>query len=155
MTKPDIDLIRGEFYATDVHRAYDWMRENGLDLATDVAKSLKPRLTEALAVSILEENTSVENMRRNLSFYLDDWEDWRLDRIARTEGNNAASAGAELSYQESDVVSGKEWWNPDPQAEPCILNNGVIVKLGGTFPSGDKNPAAHPNCESSILPVLI
>jgi cytochrome P450 family 142 subfamily A polypeptide 1 len=28
MTKPDIDLVRGDFYANDVHRAYDWLREN-------------------------------------------------------------------------------------------------------------------------------
>jgi cytochrome P450 family 142 subfamily A polypeptide 1 len=28
MTQPDIDLVRGDFYANDVHRVYDWMREN-------------------------------------------------------------------------------------------------------------------------------
>jgi cytochrome P450 family 142 subfamily A polypeptide 1 len=26
--KPNIDLIKGEFYAADVHRAYKWMRDN-------------------------------------------------------------------------------------------------------------------------------
>ena len=25
---PEIDLMRGDFYANDVHASYDWMREN-------------------------------------------------------------------------------------------------------------------------------
>lgn len=132
----------------------EWMRENGLDLAGDVADSLKPQLREALAQTIIDRDVSVANMKRALTAELQDWETWRLDRLARTEGNFAMSAGAEEAYIASDVVDRKEWFNPDPQAPPCILNNGEVRKLGDTFSSGHKRPPAHPNCESSILPVL-
>jgi len=124
----------------------EWLRDNGLNLAKGVADSMKPQLREALAQTIIDGDVSVANMKRALRESLTDWEGWRLERIARTEGNEAMSAGTLESFKASEVVEKKEWFNPDPQAEPCILNNGQVVKLGEFFRSGHSRSPAHPNC---------
>jgi hypothetical protein len=35
----------------------------------------------------------------------------------------------------------------------CAENDGVIVSLGDSFPSGDAEPPAHPNCVCDVAPV--
>lgn len=131
-----------------------WLREHGLDLATSMSNSLKPQLQEALAQAIVDQNTSVANMVKELRKTLTDFETWRLERIARTEGNAASSNGALESYKQSGVVKSKEWYNPDPQHEYCIAESGRVVPLDETFSGGLEGPPAHPNCQSSVLPVL-
>jgi hypothetical protein len=46
-----------------------------------------------------------------------------------------------------------QWYGIDP-CPICADNDGEIVALGDSFPSGDSEPPAHPNCLCTILPVL-
>lgn len=133
----------------------DFLREHGLDLAVTVPEGLKPVLRKSLAETFLAKH-DVAGIRKALKTELSHFEGWKLSRIARTEGNKAATIGALEAYDQSGVVEGKEWINADPDAPVCIQLVGVVVPLKEVFSSGwgtFEAPPAHPNCESGIAPI--
>lgn len=79
---------------------------------------------------------------------------YRAEMITRTEFANAAGAVAKETYQKNDVETWT-WVQPaGDEDDVCTENDGVSVKIGDTFPSGDDNIPAHPNCKCDILPDL-
>lgn len=97
----------------------------------------------------------------------------RSKTIARTEVVTASNHGAEQAYIQSGVVEGKEWLNAANPCPWCASLQGKIVALGEPyFQLGDSLqvegagtmkfnytdvgfPSLHPNCECTLLPVLI
>jgi hypothetical protein len=47
----------------------------------------------------------------------------------------------------------QEWAVSDP-CDICAKNDGAIVPIGTSFPSGDTQPPAHPHCRCVLLPVI-
>lgn len=81
----------------------------------------------------------------------------RADMIARTETAFADSRGNMIAYRESGVVSGKEWilGSEHDHVDECDKNMAAgVIALGDSFPSGDDEAPAHPNCICDVLPVL-
>jgi SPP1 gp7 family putative phage head morphogenesis protein len=72
--------------------------------------------------------------------------------IARTETANALIQSNIEQYR-AEGVSSLEWLVGDP-CDICADNDGVIVAFGDSFPSGDSEPPAHPNCVCDVAPVI-
>lgn len=81
----------------------------------------------------------------------------RAETIARTETARADSMGTLIGWDESGLVSHKEWHTAEDDKVSDICNeNGKAGKIGlwETFPSGDLEPPSHPNCRCVLLSVL-
>lgn len=69
----------------------------------------------------------------------------RAATIARTESVNAFGKGLQAFGKQSDAV-GKEWQDNGAQ-DVCADNaDAGPIPIDELFPSGDSEPAAHPNC---------
>jgi SPP1 gp7 family putative phage head morphogenesis protein len=72
--------------------------------------------------------------------------------IAITEQNRVISAATMERYKEAGLEK-QEWAVSDP-CDICAKNDGAIVPIGTSFPSGDTQPPAHPHCRCVLLPVI-
>jgi len=73
----------------------------------------------------------------------------RAEIIAQTESVNAYQIGLKTFGEESGAV-GKEWLSLNDDDECGDNANAGIIDLNDSFPSGDKEPAAHPRCRCSL-----
>ena len=91
-------------------------------------------------------------MTTDINQLLDDSE--RALTIAQTETSRAVSIASRELYQDS-AVELVEWLVADP-CDLCQENADVSpIGIGDTFPSGDTEPPAHPNCVCDIAPYLV
>ena len=72
--------------------------------------------------------------------------------IAITEQNRVISVATMERYKEAGLEK-QEWAVSDP-CDICAKNDGAIVPIGTSFPSGDTQPPAHPHCRCVLLPVI-
>lgn len=89
--------------------------------------------------------------------YFTDMTKGRAATIARTETGHVLSKASNDAYNQSSVITGKEWITVgDDKVRPeHVENNGVIVGKGGTFPSGEQYPADHSiNCRCVLAPTV-
>jgi hypothetical protein len=88
----------------------------------------------------------------DLSDFFDDSE--RALAIAQTEMSRAVATASRQLYEESGVEL-VEWIVADP-CDLCQENADVSpIRIDGTFPSGDTEPPAHPNCVCDISPYVV
>lgn len=74
--------------------------------------------------------------------------------IAQTEMSSAVSVAARELYQDSGVEL-VEWLTADP-CDICQENEDVSpIGIDETFPSGDTEPPAHPNCVCDLSPYVV
>lgn len=87
------------------------------------------------------------------------FEQWRAEMIARTEVAMAQAHGNLAVWKQTGVVESSQWFLSDDHDDKlgceCEDNDGEIVKVGESFPSGDECPPAHPNCWCTIIAVDI
>lgn len=73
----------------------------------------------------------------------------RAELIARTEIVNSFGQGL-TEYGKQTNAIGKEWQDAGATDE-CADNTGAgVIPFDDTFPSGDDEPTAHPNCRCSM-----
>ena len=88
----------------------------------------------------------------DLSDFFDDSE--RALAIAQTEMSRAVATASRALYEESGVEL-VEWIVADP-CDLCQENADVSpIRIDDTFPSGDTEPPAHPNCVCDIAPYVV
>ena len=88
----------------------------------------------------------------DLSDFFDDSE--RALAIAQTEMSRAVATASRQLYEESGVEL-VEWIVADP-CDLCQENADVSpIRIDDTFPSGDTEPPAHPNCVCDIAPYVV
>ncbi len=75
------------------------------------------------------------------------YEDWRAERIARTETMTAANRAAIDRYSNAGIKQW-EWLNGPEPCDDCKPLNGKIFNVG------DAEPPQHPNCVCTVLPVI-
>lgn len=74
--------------------------------------------------------------------------------IAQTEMSRAVSVANREMYQDSGVEL-VEWLVADP-CDECQENADVSpIGIDETFPSGDTEPPAHPNCVCDLAPYMV
>lgn len=79
---------------------------------------------------------------------------FQVERIARTEVSRASHEAELLSYKQNGLKEVEWFTEPTAEDEACIGNHAKVVKIGNSFPSGDEQPPAHPNCICTLLPVI-
>lgn len=133
--------------------AVEWARGRAANLVTEVSDTTRTLVNEMTSVAIDEGITNsalADQFEGSFGFSQD-----RATMIARTETANADSQGTLIGFRESGVVTGKQWF-PDEEACPICLENADdgTIGLDDVFSSGDDAPAAHPNCECTLVPVV-
>ena len=92
------------------------------------------------------------SVREELEDLLDDSE--LALTIAQTEMSSAVSVASRELYEESGAEL-VEWIVADP-CDLCQENADVSpIRIDDTFPSGDTEPPAHPNCVCDIAPYVV
>jgi PAS domain-containing protein len=81
------------------------------------------------------------------------FDDSRAKMIARTEIVRAQSMGQVAVWKAVETDPHVRWLAGGPNPCPlCIANQAAgPIQLGKEFPSGDKVPGAHPNCNCSLV----
>lgn len=92
------------------------------------------------------------SVREELEEFFDDSD--RALTIAQTEMSSAVSVASRELYEESGAEL-VEWIVADP-CDLCQENADVSpIGIDDTFPSGDTEPPAHPNCVCDIAPYVV
>ena len=130
----------------------------GTQLAYALQNGLAPRSVSPAIAEILgkpsPERTAylIQQGYKEIDVMLRDPE--RALMIAQTEMNRAANIASREMYQDSGVEL-VEWLTADP-CDECQENEDVSpIPIDGTFPSGDTEPPAHPNCVCSLSPYIV
>lgn len=101
----------------------------------------------------LENGWTPSDIKEEIADTIDDDNDRALT-IAQTEMSRAVTAASRQLYEESGVEL-VEWLVADP-CDICQENADVSpIRIGDTFPSGDTEPPAHPNCVCDIAPYVV
>lgn len=79
--------------------------------------------------------------------------DHRAKTIVRTEISASANFGSVEQYKQAGVTH-HEWLVVHPEDDDCLVNEGVVVKIGENFPSGVDNSPVHPNCQCTTIAVF-
>jgi hypothetical protein len=121
---------------------------------TELEGTTKDRVTEVIrnafangeGLSLPELGATIADSVRET---FDGYEDWRADRIARSETAIAYNTGDLLAWMQAGVrfVEVQDGTEND---EPCRQANGQIWPIEYAL----DNPIEHPNCERSFTPVL-
>lgn len=99
----------------------------------------------------------VAEIAASLREYFNDMGQKRALTIARTETGFALSKATNDAYNQSAIVTGKEWITvgDDKVRDEHKMNDGVIVEKGRAFPSGEHYPAEHSvNCRCVLAPAV-
>jgi SPP1 gp7 family putative phage head morphogenesis protein len=122
----------------------------------DATNTITERIRQIIANDLQEDKTSLSKIRDDIEGMIDDEEEWRTDRIARTELINAYSEGSMAAYKNSGVVDHVKWMTSDDDACPiCEANEDEgVISVSENFESGDGEPPAHPNCRCCVVPVF-
>ncbi len=143
-----------QFYTTDAvlqqleHRAEFFILSM---LDTDFKQ-----LSDIIATGITD-GKGVEEIGRDLRQYFDDMSVARAKTIARTETGRIVSQATNDAYNQSEVVTGKEWLTAgdDRVRDEHVINNGVVVATGDTFPDGEAYPGELSiNCRCALAPAV-
>lgn len=105
----------------------------------------------------IKEGQNPEKIGRSIRDYFDDMSVKRARTIAQTETSFVLSKATNDAYQQSAVVTGKEWLTVgDDKVRPEHAdNNGKIVPKGASFPNGEDHPGeSSVNCRCVILPAI-
>ena len=95
----------------------------------------------------LEQNGTGTELQDGLSALFDGYEEWRLDRIARSETVSAYNLGAVDQYRSAGVVM-VEVSDGDGDEE-CAAADGATW----TLEEAEGDPIAHPNCTRTWIPI--
>lgn len=100
----------------------------------------------------LEKGWSPSEIKNEVADLIDS-DSERALTIAQTETSRAVTTASRQLYEESGVEL-VEWLVAEP-CDICEENESVSpIGIGETFPSGDTEPPAHPNCVCDIAPYV-
>lgn len=117
-----------------------------ITVADEVINTRLDRIGTALATS-LEKGFSAKQTAQMIDAVIDDPEAAMM--IARTETARAVSVATRDSYERAGVEQVE--WLVAEGCDDCQENaDASPIDIGDTFPSGDSEPPAHPNCECAL-----
>lgn len=136
--------------------AVSFLEQHALDDAKSITSTLKDEAVQRIKEGV-ENGKPVDDIASSLREFVDNQDDWRAERIARTEVINGYAQGSLQGYKQSNVVSGKQWLTADDDLvdEECSQNAADgIISLDASFSSGDDAPPVHPNCRCALIPFV-
>jgi HK97 family phage portal protein len=105
----------------------------------------------------MKEGAGVDVIGRNIRQYFEDMSVARAKTIARTETGRLVSEATNEAYNQSAIITGKEWITAgdDKVRDEHQMNAGVIVDANGVFPGGEHYPGeASINCRCVLAPAV-
>jgi len=142
--------------------------------ANPVTRETNRQLRAALAEAI-NAGDSIPKIRKRVEQLFSDIEVYRSERIARSETIRASNYVTQEAWQESGVVTGKEWLTADDErtCPYCAPLDGKVVDLDADYfkrgttltgPDGRtlelnyedvEHPPLHVNCRCTLVPVVV
>ncbi len=134
--------------------------------ATSLVKTtndnIKQQVIEGLASA-----ESIPQIKERIVSVFKKAEEYRAERIARTETLRYNTAATEQAFKDSEIVEGKVWVVDGNPCEYCLALNGKTAPLGGDFIKKGgtvldrvfdydnlPSPPLHPNCECDLVPIF-
>lgn len=144
-----------------------YIRDNIERVAKDVDNTTKNKIFDIIEQGN-EEWLGAEDIRNNISSEFENFKDVRSSTIARTEITRASNEASQIAYREGGVEFKEYLAELDGRTSDICRNlNGKIVKIWENFAdegetiAGFKldyedieHPPTHPNCRSTLIPVL-
>lgn len=161
-----------EFYLTS--KIESIIEKNTRRMATNFNDETLDKLNDTLVEGI-KAGEGIGDLKQRVSGVYEGIENYRAERIARTETLKASNEATSTAYEQTGYVTGKEWVvNPDACPE-CEAFDGKTIELDDTFlgigssytytdEKGEEHsktndyasvddPPLHPNCRCTIIPV--
>jgi hypothetical protein len=142
------------------------LRENGRLFATNVVSTTNDKIKMELENG-LNGGESIPQLRDRIKNLFDEAEQFRADRIARTETLRYNTSATEQAFIDSDIVEAKMWITDPEPCDYCAVFEGKTAPLGGLFAEKGSTildrefdyddlpaPPLHPNCRCDIVPVF-
>jgi hypothetical protein len=121
-----------------------------ITVANEITRTKLDRIGSALAKSLSQGATPKETAKA-INAIIGDPQ--HALTIAQTEMNRAMSVASRDSYEKSGVEQVE--WLVAEGCEDCQENaDASPIGIDETFPTGDSEPPAHPNCMCAIAPVF-
>lgn len=150
----------------------EFIRKNILKFAASIGATNVDIITSILADGIANELSIAEIRRKVQAKFFGSGKQAKrqAETITRTEVIKTTNAGTQDAYQQSGVVAAKQWLSEldHRTSDICIELDGKIVDIdkdfvekGGVVAGVSLDyddtpyPPAHPNCRSTIIPVLL
>lgn len=151
--------VRGELDLSQ-ERVQEYLSDRGLNLAKGINETTKEAIKDTLKAGVAE-GEGIAKLKKRIESVYNDAEGFRSEMIARTEVLGATNFATLETYEQSDVVEGKQWLAEldEETSEDCQDLDGEVVSLREDFPftseGGAVNtPPLHPNCRCTIIPVF-
>lgn len=133
------------FDVTDPN-AIEWARKHAAELATDLSKTTRTAIGEAIADAFEGGGDAYDAILEAVG------DEARAEMIARTETMIAANQGQRMSWEQA-IEEGllppnmqREWIATSGACPECEALDGVRVPLDEPYPDGSDSPPLHPNC---------
>lgn len=150
------------------------VRKNVEKFAKSMIKTDKDKIIDIIAKGVAE-GKGIPVIRNEIRDTFEQYSKTQAERITRTEVIRASNQGTVDAWQQSEVVSGKEWLTAEDSRvdEDCEEMNGVIVNVESSFNGAIKDkfdedvaeklldygsvgePPLHPDCRCTLIPVLV
>lgn len=154
----------------------DYVRTHNMKFAQEINAKTNRELKSILS-DALDEGKSIAGIEEDIEGLFKGYEDYRIERIARTESARAQVGGERKVYKDSGVVHSLKWLASSDACEFCLEMDGKTVGIDqdffkqgqsldatdddgkeGTmdFDYGDvEGPPLHPNCRCDLIPEVI
>ncbi len=163
---------KGNFDLT-TQSVQEYLKKRAYKFSSEVNAETNVKLAAALSEGVAA-GESIPLLKDRVSELFDGMEDYRAERIARSEVVRGSNFAANEAYDQSGVVETLEWLTAEDErlCEFCVEMEGQTINLGDTFfDKGDslegKNggtfdfgyediefPPLHANCRCTIVPVI-
>lgn len=150
-------------------------KANAFKSAQSISQTSRDSI-QRIITSSFEEGKSLGELSKEIQALGPRWTESRAATIARTETTKAANVGARIGYKESGVVE-KLMYSAildGNTSDICSSLNGKVVGVNESFikegsgftdsqgvqhdlrytDGGVQEPPAHPNCRSTIIPII-
>lgn len=146
----------------------DYLKTRIFDFSFEVNKETNKKLGLALKDGVAK-GESIPQLRERVSKLFGDMEDYRSERIARSEVVRAGNFAATEAYEQSGVVEKVQWLTTEDDRTDgeCADLDGKTIDLGDSFfkkgdtigdlvlDYGDVDyPPLHANCRCTVVPIV-
>lgn len=165
--------LAGSTFDLATEAVQDYLKNRTFKFAGEVNAETNALLQTALADGVAA-GESIPQLKARVQELFDGMQDYRAERIARSEVVRASNFAATEAYDQSGVVEGVQWIvTPDDRLCPyCEELDGKTISLGDNFfnkgdtVTGSDNstfdlnyedvefPPLHPNCRCTVVPIV-
>ncbi|MFA5583309.1 MAG: phage minor head protein, partial [Bacteriovoracaceae bacterium] len=148
------------------------LRSKGRKFAGEMVDTTNDVIRKEIIAGVGKGET-INELKNRLKGVFTDAEEFRAERIARTESLRFNVSASEQAFIDSGIVEGKKWITNPNACEFCLELAGKTIGLGKVFlkkgdtlsPTGEDvrvfdyedlpGPPLHPNCECDLEPIFI